>query len=235
MSNEKISKLEYYKITQEKINGSDQLLTVIPYPTNDKTKNERILLLKIEKEIISVVFSMHHEEDSQKDHFSGKIIIRNLNGDFLNGFRIKNREYISQFVKKQNSLKNNATYRGDGDIDGGELSEVIIIKSLYDTMEIPVIFDRGGASYDFQMMSWNNGGGGNCSGVGTAITSLADLKTKIANNSPDSFETNFVQQQNQVLASTKFNLLPWTGIKVIITQNIGNQFTIQNVASNSWG
>ena len=38
-----------------------------------------------------------------------------------------------------------------------------------------------------------------------------------------------------MIATASFNLLPWTGIKMVIVQNTGTKYTIQNVTTNSWG
>jgi hypothetical protein len=239
LSNEKTSTLEYDKITQEKINGSDQLLTVIPYSTNDKTKNERILLLKIDKEIKGVVFSMYPEASSQKDLFSGKLFIYSLEGDFMNGFRVKNGKLITQFVKHNKTTKSDISSRGDGDIDGGTLDEVIITNNYHVSNFIMLNFfspyrpsgDYGNGILD-QTYMWDyyNGGGG------TKIRSLDDLENEIANTSPDSFDIQIIQQPNTVMAKVSFNLLPWgAGVQILIDQNKGTQFTIQNVTSNPFG
>ena len=58
LSKKGVVKPELGKITQEKINNSDQLLTVIPLPANDKNQNSRILMLKVRGEIKSVVFTI---------------------------------------------------------------------------------------------------------------------------------------------------------------------------------
>ncbi|MEO7978804.1 hypothetical protein [Flavobacterium sp.] len=96
--------LDFDKITQEKINGSDQLLTVIPFTTNNDLENNRILLLKINNEIKSVVFSMYPDENSVKGSFSGELFVYSLDGVFINGFRAKGGIIVSRFFEN-NTIK----------------------------------------------------------------------------------------------------------------------------------
>jgi hypothetical protein len=99
--------LEFNKITQEKINGSDQLLTVIPYATNNDHENNRVLMLKIDNEIKSVVFSMYPDEGSLSASFSGKLFSYSLDGTFITGFRARNGIIVSQFIENNIPLKTN--------------------------------------------------------------------------------------------------------------------------------
>ena len=58
-------------ISQEEITDSEELLTIIPAYTIYEDVYSRILLLKIEGEIESVIFSMVRDEDSSNEQFSG--------------------------------------------------------------------------------------------------------------------------------------------------------------------
>ena len=106
-TNTQLEDFELDKITQEKINGSDQLLTVIPFATNSNLEYKRILLLKIDNEIKSVVFSMYSDEDSSKGSFSGNLFTYSLDGIFINGFRAEDGIIVSQFFENNTSLKTN--------------------------------------------------------------------------------------------------------------------------------
>jgi hypothetical protein len=171
--------LKLDKITQEKINGSDQLLTVIPVLTNDKKEYSRILISRIGGVLRAVVFSMYSDKDNITEKFSGKIMIRNLNGDFLNGYRVENGIYVSQFQK----TTKNITKREGGEEtpSSGEipLNEVVITNSyrrpnaatpwlyLYNDLD-----DSGGG---FGNYSWDSGnGGGSGGGEGTSPPTTSD-------------------------------------------------------------
>lgn len=87
------------KIHQEDIINSTERLTIIPVSTKDSGYYSRILMLKINDQIESVVFSMYSANTSSNDSFSGEILITDLKGTFLNGFRVKSGRIISQFIK----------------------------------------------------------------------------------------------------------------------------------------
>ena len=70
-------------ISQEKIINSDQLLTVIPLSTNNSEEYSRILMVRLRDTLKTVVFSMYSDKDLLTEYFSGKIMVRNLNGDFV--------------------------------------------------------------------------------------------------------------------------------------------------------
>lgn len=106
-TNNEFENLEFNKIAQEKIKGTDQLLTVIPFTTNNDLENSRILMLKIDNEIKSVIFSMYPDENSSKESFSGKLFSYSLDGNFISGFRAKNGIIVGQFFENTSSLKTN--------------------------------------------------------------------------------------------------------------------------------
>lgn len=106
-TNNEFENLEFNKIAQEKIKGTDQLLTVIPFTTNNDLENKRILMLKIDNEIKSVIFSMYPDENSSKESFSGKLFSYSLDGNFISGFRAKNGIIVGQFFENTSTLKTN--------------------------------------------------------------------------------------------------------------------------------
>jgi len=167
--------LEFNKIVQEKINGSDQLLTVIPFVANNDHENNRILMLKIDNEIKSVVFSMYADENSAKENFSGKLFAYSLNGNFISGFRAKNGIIVSQFFENNSNIKTNTE---NGKITtltrktpSSSLNEVFVQNNYRNTVHALDMFgyssifgnnifgggfnDYGGVDY----YSWDAGGG----------------------------------------------------------------------------
>ncbi len=160
--------LNFNAITQEKITNSDQLITIIPIDNKEKKEYERILFLKIKDTIKSAVFSMYPDENSSSKNFSGKIKITSLNGQFINGFRIKNGHFISRFLKKEPTNYKNKEFSKLIVIDGvefEELDEVIIInnyRSSPSTIYYMTLFEEwsnyGGNNNDYGM-GWNYGGG----------------------------------------------------------------------------
>ena len=98
-------------ISQEKIINSEALLTVIPATTKHENHYSRILLLKINNEIQSLIFSMY-ASGTASPYFSGEIMITNLQREFLNGYRIENGKFVSQFRRKE-EYKNTAAKTGN--------------------------------------------------------------------------------------------------------------------------
>jgi hypothetical protein len=123
-----------------------------------------------------------------------------------------------------------------------ELDEVIITNNYQQgpgkftllTLFNPTL-QGGGGPYDGINWEYENNGGGGGTTSSPEIISEADLKAKINSTSPEAFEIEIFIQPNQVISTTKFNLLPSTGIKVFIVQNEGSTYTIQTVSSDTWG
>ena len=184
--------LNFNAITQEKITNSDQLITIIPIDNKEKKEYERILFLKIKDTIKSAVFSMYPDKNSSSKNFSGKIKITSLNGQFINGFRIKNGHFISRFLKKEPTNYKNKEFSKLIVIDGvefEELDEVIIInnyRSSPSTIYYMTLFEEwsnyGGNNNDYGM-GWNYGGG---SGSGENAETDEEIARKISDSIDDS-------------------------------------------------
>ncbi|MBB4799999.1 hypothetical protein HNP37_000038 [Flavobacterium nitrogenifigens] len=168
LSNGEISSLEFDKATQEKINGSDQLLTVIPFTTNNEVRNDRVLVVKIDDEIRSVIYSMQADEKLIFGLFTGNIFIYSLEGDFINGFRAEDGIIETQYVKSSTAT----SLTSKTNID---LKEVIIPAKpkLTNGTDWDMIWGNSGTSMGWSPvggggsgMSWDStGGGGNGNGI----------------------------------------------------------------------
>lgn len=152
---------------------------------------------------------MYPDIDSEKNQFSGKIFIYSLEGDFINGFRVKDGYFVSKFIKKNNTANKsfgNNTYNSRT-VDGEGLNEVIIINSYYSPknvitdLQLPNDWEIGGNAGSDYGMGWdyNSGGGGStppndpCS-TGTTTTTISQnsqyttASTSIATASVDGKE-----------------------------------------------
>lgn len=157
-ANNELENLEFDKIAQEKINGSDQLLTVIPFSTNNDFENDRLLLLKIDNEIKSVIFKMYPEENSIQGSFSGKLFVYSTDGKFINGFRAKDGFIVSQFFDNDYIVKNKATGKS-----AVQLKEVVVQNNYRNTVHALDVFGVDGMFVDFggndTYYSWDAGRG----------------------------------------------------------------------------
>ena len=133
-------------ISQEEIINSEALLTVIPATTQHGDHYSRILLLKINNEIQSLVFSMYASGNAAQEYFSGEILITNLQGGFLNGYRVENGHFVSQFRKKTESISDadktgNVVCPEHGECNG----ESGCILCLQELDEVEVTGEAGGS------------------------------------------------------------------------------------------
>jgi hypothetical protein len=233
-------KPEFGKITLEKIINNEQLLTVIPLSTKDRNQNSRIVMLKVKGEIKSAVINMYPEKNIHKGKFSGKILIYDLNGNFINGFRVDNGDIVTQFIKSNKKTNKSNTNRVEGE-EPIFLNEVVVINRYkksyslelaYFSWDFPNGIDGGGNGEPDQSFMWDSGGG---SGGDSIIYSDLSLKSEIESTDSNAFDINFIQDQNTTTAKVSFNLLPWTGVRILINQNPGKMYTIQSVSSDTFG
>lgn len=145
-------------ITHEEITNSTQLLTVIPLLTNSDQEYSRVLMVSIQNEVASVLYTMIPETTLNTTEFSGTIMIRTLEGDFINGYRVKNGERISQFFPTTVTSK----------AAGAEPLKEVIIQNNYHAPNYYVsfitIFQMGSWYYNniytqLYRNNWNYGGG----------------------------------------------------------------------------
>ncbi|MBS3993636.1 MAG: hypothetical protein KGZ87_07960 [Bacteroidetes bacterium] len=100
-------KYDITSLKYESLINSKEFLAVIPANTIHKSVYSRILLIKENNEIHAVLFNMFSTELNVSNSFSGIIQITDLNGNFINGYRVKEGKFTSQFFKEQLSKKGN--------------------------------------------------------------------------------------------------------------------------------
>lgn len=193
-TNSSFDNLEYGKISQEKINGSDELLTVIPLETNDNSKNERILLLKVDSQIKGLIFTLYPNEDSVEGKFSGDLFSYTLDREFISGFRAKDGIIVGQFFENNTSAKstakNNTIFNSRGAyavrLDGVTVQNnyrnlVYALDVFGPSLYGNEIFDSGYSNYGgVDYYSWDAAGGGYFAPQNTA-NPCDKIKTLMAN------------------------------------------------------
>ena len=162
--NETYAVPDFENLHYKEITNSDALLTIIPASVPDNAESQ-ILMLKIENEIQTVVLSMYPDSQHNID-FSGVFIIRNLYGNFKEGYRVENGRIIAKLVKTKSKLK---TGWEDGDWNDGELGEVIVDAPGGNRNTTPVKYvfvirihdepGRNGEDWEFEYSSGGGGGG----------------------------------------------------------------------------
>ncbi|MBV7269475.1 hypothetical protein [Winogradskyella luteola] len=197
---------------QEEITNSDELLTIFPATTIYDHHYSRILFLEIDNEIQSVIFSMVSDENSTDEVFSGDVLITDLSGDFLYGYKvlngILNSEYISSSQIGIGELMTSAKTNPDcpdcpfsACSYCGELDEIVIIvergRPPVNYVVISDIFDQGNGS---GVNSWDAGASGGSSG--TVATPSSDPCDKINSLGTD---IEFKNKMNDLKNSTGLN------------------------------
>ena len=147
-----------------------------------KNIDSRILLLKIDDSIQSVVLSMVSDKTKSANLFSGRIYISNLNGEFINGYVANNGYITAKLIKKTQegnpSLMAKQAPVSDKAMDDvcpyedkslcGELGTVTITASGGGSDSISIIYIYSSYTYNPQnttisdntsTYSWNYGGG----------------------------------------------------------------------------
>ncbi|KLT67921.1 hypothetical protein [Flavobacterium sp. ABG] len=151
LSSNQIAGLDLEKITQEKLGNTDQLLTVIPFKRTNAVRFDRILLLKVNNVVRSVVYKMYADGSQITSSFSGKILISDLDGNFINGFHLENGIATLQYIKKSSK---SITNKSSSDEYGGDLEGVTVYNRYKNNRFIPEIADFGWGD------NLSSGGGG---------------------------------------------------------------------------
>lgn len=129
---------------QEEIKNSTEYMTVIPATIRNNKGFSRILMLEINGEVESIVFTMY-PSSKEMELFSGKIGITDLRGNYIIGYRAVEGKLVSRFVPIRKSSKSS---QAKSEYDGGSLDEVLLdvpkedpnINEIYDGK------DSGGGS-----------------------------------------------------------------------------------------
>lgn len=153
------------KMYLDTLKNSEELLTIIPAQSKYSNEYSRVLLLKVNGEIKHVAFNMI-STNNETDKFTGRIIVTTLDGDFLNGYRLEDGKFKTQFV-----LKDAVNKADECDPDYGSnicenaLEEVVITAKPQPAIQY-VFLDEGGNhldSYDWQSAmtepTWDFSGG----------------------------------------------------------------------------
>lgn len=87
-------------IRQERIGNTNKYITIIPATTKHQHIETNILLLKFKGETVKVLMNLIPDNNSVSEKFNGIISVTKLNGKFINGYRVEDGIFKTQFVKK---------------------------------------------------------------------------------------------------------------------------------------
>lgn len=167
-------------LRQEKIFNTSEYITIIPATTIHQHIQTNIVLVKYQDSILRVLVNLI--PDSVKtEKFSGILSITDIAGKFINGYRVKNGIFISQFIKHK-KLEDNIVLK-ENEI-AGDCDESLDPDSRYCDQYLDEV-TLGGSnststppltalSYTFSYLDGvtyviptNSGGGGSSAGTGS--------------------------------------------------------------------
>ena len=99
----------------------------------------KVFLVKVKDNVLGFLMNKVEEKSIDDEHFSGIIGITDLSGKFVNGYRLKNGKFVSQFVvsnkqvdvSTENSLKSKTlSYKTRTDPEKGWTSGVIMLDEV---------------------------------------------------------------------------------------------------------
>jgi hypothetical protein len=102
-------KIDNASLSCEYIENTSLAMPVFKATTKYTKMSTQVFLVKVEDVILPFLFNRIADEKAQTKEFSGIIIISELNGDFVNGYKVINGVFISQFIKNTNSTKTSKT------------------------------------------------------------------------------------------------------------------------------
>ncbi|CAH0337316.1 hypothetical protein FVB9288_03071 [Flavobacterium sp. CECT 9288] len=187
---------DFEKITQEKTSHKEALITVIPAQSDIKDKKTRVILWKVDNTIESIVYNEYASESSTINSFTGIIIMKRLNGDFIRAYKLKNNNYVIDLlpIKKDATSKSSNSF---GEEPFG-LHEVIVINNFKKTSYnfVPMI-DRNKSVSDVEDYYWlKSGGGGGYTGA-EPVEEEVDFEDKIDDSELDPCTKEIMDKINQ--------------------------------------
>lgn len=95
----------------QSIENTDVQIPVFKATTKNANIISEVFLVKVKDTILPFLLNRMPDEQGLSEQFSGIISITELNGHFVNGYRIVNGFFVSQFVRNRLASKNNRTSR----------------------------------------------------------------------------------------------------------------------------
>lgn len=160
----------------EKIKNSNLSMPLFQATTKNSNIKTEVFLIKINDSIHGFLLNRLPKKDSNASKFSGIISITNLNGHFINGYRVENGVFISQFVRNL-SFKSNILLKTqtdpevacdesldpNSDFCNNSLGEVTIISSSNSSSTSLNITYTPSIDWTFSTITDTSGGGGTSS------------------------------------------------------------------------
>lgn len=156
-------------ITQEELINTNAFVTIVPATIPYDNIYSRILLLNVNGEMLSVLFNMVPDQEATSDKFTGDYIITNLDGEFINGYKVENGLKVSQYLLSTNSSTTISSRNECEGITCGLVGDEILIIAIVEEPTVyisPIELSSGGGGGS--TTGGETGGGGSSGGAGGA-------------------------------------------------------------------
>jgi hypothetical protein len=181
--------IDINSLNLEEVENSDLSMPVFEATTKHIDIESKVFLIKVNDSLQGFLINRIPEKEDSSSNFSGMISITDLEGRFINGYRIENGVFISQFVKKKASIEPSTSYslsrRKDAD-DPDDCEKGSFRNDCLQTLDEILIRADGGSnnsntglsfgsdsnSWGFQSFSFpNTGSGGSVRGPSSSSNS----------------------------------------------------------------
>ena len=233
---------DFNNLSKVLIQNTNEYMTVVPGFTNIKHIETTLNLIKYEGEVVSTLVHKVKKEGGDSSKFTGFLWITSIDGGFLNGYRIYNDQFVSQFVEKSKFKKSDdfvhkeaevacVEYNLENDFDCENTLGEVVLTAPPKGATLSLIWIPATHSYAYTYPS-SSGGGGSASNTGTGYPVLLYPCDDPIHGCDHLYELDYViNNLTNPCASSIFNELHLKSLK--LAPNIGNPIN-PNVTLSSY-
>ncbi|MBE7641492.1 hypothetical protein GUB10_14220 [Salegentibacter sp. BLCTC] len=173
----------------EPLVNTDQLIAVVPAITKYEHTYSKLLLMEVQNEIEVVAFIMHGTEDEETKNFTGEVMVTDLDGNFIIGYRVKQGTLTHTVFDNNNSNKSDTKCETDTSC-GFHLSQGEVVVTAPASRQTPYFYithmfpplGGGGNNTDSYYTGGGGGGTGTVSSTNNDSTEEDKIDTEKLNN-----------------------------------------------------
>lgn len=175
--------IEWEKLKQKNLKNKGAKITVVPVTTVHSNIQSEYLLLKKDGEILKTLLNIDYDDSYNSPYFSGVITLTDINGSFIDGYRIIDGIYVSRFKQIATKTECEESYNtSSDDFCNSSLDEIILTGTKSEpTPYIPITTiypNDGGGTSDGYNYTGGSGGSGTISSP-SETEEIAKIENKI--------------------------------------------------------
>jgi hypothetical protein len=171
---------DFNNLSKVLIQNTNEYMTVVPGFTNIKHIETTLNLIKYEGEVVSTLVHKVKKEGGDSSKFTGFLWITTIDGGFLNGYRIYNDQFVSQFVEKSKFKKSDdfvykeaevacVEYNLENDFDCENTLGEVVLTAPPKGATLSLLWIPATHSYAYTYPSGSGGGGGGSASTGYPV------------------------------------------------------------------